>query len=404
MENIIKCPQCSKSINVSEILFQQIQEQLNKEYQSKSAQKDKELQEKLKLLQQEKDKLAKEKEDLQGEVEAAVKIKLTAEKTKLEKIIKDQMKEETSEQIKNLQGELTEKSQQIKELNQTKIEIEKLKREKDELKDQISLEKEKEFSEKLKVEKLKIKKLVDEENTFKIKELEKQLEDQKKLAEEMKRKADQGSMQLQGEVQELALEEQLKVLFPFDLIAPVSKGIRGADVIQTVRNKVGLNCGTILYESKRTKAFSSEWIQKLKVDAVAEKADISIIVTEALPEGIDRIGQIEGVWVFSFTDFKGLVMVLRDSVIRINESLTSQSNKGEKMEMLYNYLISNEFRLQMDAIVEGFRGLQESYVQEKRAMGRIWKEREKQLEKEFLNTNHFIGSVKGIAGSWMATK
>ena len=143
----------------------------------------------------------------------------------------------------------------------------------------------------------------------------------------MKRKADQGSMQLQGEVQELALEEQLKALFPFDLIAPVSKGIRGADVIQTVRNKVGLNCGTILYESKRTKAFSSEWIQKLKVDAVAEKADISIIVTEALPEGIDRIGQIEGVWVFSFTDFKGLVMVLRDSVIRINESLTSQSKR-----------------------------------------------------------------------------
>lgn len=188
-------------------------------------------------------------------------------------------------------------------------------------------------------------------------------------------------------------------LFPFDEISEVGKGIKGADVIQTVRNKFGNDCGTILYESKRTKSFSNDWIAKLKADAVGVKADICIIVTEALPEGIDRIGQKDGVWICTFNDFKGLVLVLRESLIKINEAYSSQTNKGEKMQMLYDYLTSNEFKLQVGAIIEGFNDLHNSYIQEKRAMERIWKQREKQLEKVLLNTNHFIGSIKGIAGS-----
>lgn len=230
-------------------------------------------------------------------------------------------------------------------------------------------------------------------------ELEKQLKDQKQLAEEMRRKAEQGSMQLQGEVQELAIEDMLKSLFPFDEISEVAKGVKGADVVHTVRNKSGNDCGKILYESKRTKVFTNDWINKLKIDALAEKADICIIVTEAMPDGIDRIGQKEGVWICTFNDFKGLVLVLRESLIKINEAFSSQTNKGEKMQMLYDYLTSTEFRLQIGAIIEGFTDLQNSYTQEKRAMERIWKQREKQLEKVLLNTNHFIGSIKGIAGS-----
>jgi len=234
---------------------------------------------------------------------------------------------------------------------------------------------------------------------MKIKELEKQLDDQKKLAEEMKRKVEQGSMQLQGEVQELVLEEVLKSLFPLDLVEEVGKGIKGADVIHTVRNKIGIDCGVILYESKRTKSFSNEWINKLKSDAVIAKADICIIVSETLPEDIDKMGQKDGVWICSFNDFKGLVLVLRESLIKINDAYSSQTNKGDKMQMLYDYLTSTEFRLQVGAIIEGFTELHDSYTQEKRAMERIWKQREKQLEKVLLNTNHFIGSIKGIAGS-----
>ena len=152
-------------------------------------------------------------------------------------------------------------------------------------------------------------------------------------------------------------------------------------------------------KARRTKAFSNEWITKLKNDAGLVKADIYVIVSEALPEGVESISQKDGVWICSYNAFKGLVIVLRESLLRISEAFSSQTNKGEKMQMLYDYLMSNEFKLQIGAIVEGFTSLQDSYVKEKRAMERIWKEREKQLEKVLLNTNHFIGSIKGIAGS-----
>jgi hypothetical protein len=215
----------------------------------------------------------------------------------------------------------------------------------------------------------------------------------------MRRKAEQGSMQMQGEVQELAIEEILRNLFPVDLIEEVGKGIKGADVIHTVRNRIGFDCGKILYESKRTKTFVQDWITKLKADALIVKADLLVIITEALPDGIEKIGQKEGVWICTYNDFKGLIIVLRESLIKISEAYSSQTNKGEKMQMLYDYLTSNEFMLQVSAIVEGFSDLQDSYIREKRAMERIWKEREKQLERIQLNTNHFIGSIKGIAGT-----
>lgn len=398
-ENTISCPKCGTKINVSEILHHQVQEQLKKEFEELNAKKDKEYQKKLKFLEEEREQIEKDKGAVQEQIKEGIKSKLSTERLKVEKSIRDEINEETAEEIKILKKELEQKSGQVKDLNKTKAEIEKLKREKDELRETVTLEKEKEFSEKLKEERTKIQKQIDEASSLKIKELEKQLDDQKKLAEEMKRKADQGSMQLQGEVQELALEEMLKILFPFDLIAEVGKGIKGADVIQTVRDKNGKDCGTILYESKRTKSFSNDWINKLKADAVAIKAGICIIVSETLPEDIDRVGQKDDVWICSFNSVKGLVIVLRESLIKISEAYATQSNKGDKMQMLYDYLTSTEFRLQVGAIIEGFTDLHDSYVQEKRAMERIWKEREKQLEKVLLNTNHFIGSIKGIAGS-----
>jgi len=209
---------------------------------------------------------------------------------------------------------------------------------------------------------------------------------------------------LQGEVQELAMEEMLRSTFPFDEISEVPKGRSGADVIQKVRNRFGQEVGKIVFESKRTKAFSNEWIQKLKSDAVLVKADVCILITEAMPEGVEKIGQKDGVWICSFNDFKGLVMVIRESLIKINEVFSSQANKGEKMQMLYDYLMSNEFLMQVGAIIDGFTELQRCYTQERNTMERIWKQREKQLEKVMLNTNHFVGSIQGIAGNSIAIK
>jgi len=241
--------------------------------------------------------------------------------------------------------------------------------------------------------------LRDTEHQLRMKEMEKQLEDQKRLVDEMKRKAEQGSMQLQGEVQELILEEMLKAHFPFDVISEVGKGVRGADCIQLVRNSLGQECGKIIYESKRTKNFSLEWIEKLKKDMRGMGVDVAVIVTQCFPSDMDCFGQKDGVWICSFDEARAVASVLRDGIVKLAGAAKSQENRGEKMHMLYDYLTSPEFSEQWKAIREGFMGMKLSIQKERDAMERLWKQREKQLEKVLLNATHIQGSIEGIAGS-----
>lgn len=241
--------------------------------------------------------------------------------------------------------------------------------------------------------------LKDTEHQLRVKELEKQLDDQKKLAEEMKRKAEQGSMQLQGEVQELILEELLRNAFPFDLITEVGKGVRGADCVHHVRNQFGQDCGKIIYESKRTKDFSMEWIEKLKKDMRSMGVDVAVIVTQAYPKGMDCFGEKDGVWICSFDEVKAVSYILRDGIVKLFGAVKSQENRGDKMHMLYDYLTSNEFSEQWKAIREGFMSMRLSIQKERDAMEKLWKAREKQLEKVMLNAAHIRGSIEGIAGT-----
>ncbi|MEO8853857.1 MAG: DUF2130 domain-containing protein, partial [Ginsengibacter sp.] len=236
------------------------------------------------------------------------------------------------------------------------------------------------------------------EQSLRFKEMEKQLNDQKKLVEEMKRKQDQVSMQLQGEVQEVALEEILRNAFPFDVISEVGKGIRGADCIQLVRNNYGQECGKIIYESKRTKDFGGDWIEKFKTDMRSTGADIAVLVTKTMPKEMDCFGLKEGVWICTFSEVKALANVLRDAVIRIYNSSKKHENKGDKMHLLYGYLTSNEFSEQWKAIREGFVAMKMSIISERSAMEKLWKAREKQLEKVLLNAAHVKGSIEGISG------
>ncbi len=391
----ITCPKCGHEFNIEDVLSQQLEEKYRVELNAKISEIETEFHSKESSL------VKKEMELKQKtiEMDLLVEEKAKVESAKKEKEIKKLVQQDYEMQMKALSDESIEAKKQVHELKKTKIENEQLKRQVDEQRQNIELEFEQKMTDRLKEETGSIRKRESERVELKVKELEKKLDDQTKLAEEMKRKSEQGSMQLQGEIQELALEEILKSIFPFDLIGEVSKGVKGADIIHTVRNKFGADNGIILYESKRTKSFSNDWVTKLKSDSLLVKADICVIVTEAMPEDIDRIGQIDGVWICSYNDFRGLILVLRESLIKINEAYSSQTNKGEKMQMLYDYLTSNEFRLQVGSIIEGFTDLHDNYIQEKRAMERIWKQREKQLEKVLLNTNHFIGSIKGIAGS-----
>ena len=206
-------------------------------------------------------------------------------------------------------------------------------------------------------------------------------------------------MQLQGEVQELAIEEWLKEKYPFDTIDEVKKGARGADCMQIVHTRESQNCGKIYYESKRTKDFQKSWIEKFKADMREKGADIGVLVTDVMPNDFKRMGLLDGIWICTFEEFKGLSAVLREQMIKIHHAMKSQENKTDKMSLLYGYLTSNEFKMQLEAIVESFTTMQSDLDTEKRSMQRIWKQREKQIEKVLDNTINMYGSIRGIAGN-----
>lgn len=398
-QNQIKCPNCGTSIDVQDILAHQLEEEIKQKYQSQLAAEQKKFeQEQEQLIQARRDFELKKKQENELFQERLEK-QLKEDRKVLEQKLKASLAEEQSEQLLLLQNELKEKSEQVKELNRSKAEIEKLKREKSELKEVAEAEAQQRLNEQMLTEREKIRKIEENRVELRFKELQKQLEDQKKLTEEMKRKQEQGSMQMQGEVQELAIEEWLSAQFPLDTIEEIKKGARGGDCMQVVNTRTRQNCGKIYFESKRTKDFQPSWIEKFKADMREKGADVGVLVTEAMPAGFDRMGIMDGVWVCSYEEFKGLCTVLRESVIQLSTAISSQENKGDKMNMLYDYLTSTTFRMQIEAIVEGFSQMKADLDSEKRSMQRIWKQREKQIEKVTTNTIEMHGSIRGIAGN-----
>jgi len=399
----IHCPNCGTAIDVQDILAHQLEDEIKQKYEREAQAEKQRIQEREQLLKQSladfEEKKKRENELFQERLEKQLKEKQAEAEVK----IKARLQEEQSEQFKSMQQELNEKSEQLKELNRSKAEIARLMREREELKEAAMAEAQLQLNQTLLTEKDKIRKSEEEKNELRIRELQKKLEDQMKLTEEMRRKQEQGSMQMQGEVQELAIEEWLMAQFPLDTIDEIKKGARGGDCIQVVHTRSKQNCGRIYYESKRTKDFQTGWIEKFKADMREKEADIGVLVTEAMPAHMDRVGQIDGVWVCTYEEFKGLAAVLRESVIQVSTALSSQENKGDKMVMLYDYLSSTTFRMQVEAIVEGFTAMKSALESEKRSMQRIWKEREKQIDKVVTNTIDMYGSIKGIAGSAIQT-
>ena len=395
----ISCPRCGEPIDVQDILAHQLEDEIKLKYE-RAAQVEKQLLKEREdafrqSLEDFEEKKKRENELFQERLDKQLKEKQAESELK----IRARLQEEQSEQFKLMQQELNEKSEQLKELNRSKAEIARLMREREELKEVALAEAQLQLNQALSTEKDKIRKSEEEKNELRIRELQKKLEDQMKLTEEMRRKQEQGSMQMQGEVQELAIEEWLMTHFPLDTIDEIKKGARGGDCIQVVHTRSKQNCGRIYYESKRTKDFQTGWIEKFKADMREKEADIGVLVTEAMPQSMDRVGQIDGVWVCTYEEFKGLAAVLRESVIQVSIALSSQENKGDKMVMLYDYLSSTTFRMQVEAIVEGFSSMKIALESEKRSMQRIWKEREKQIDKVTTNTIDMYGSIKGIAGS-----
>ena len=395
----IDCPNCGHTIDVNDILYNQLDAQLKKKYNDELAQQKKKFDDQQDLLKAERTELESDKAKLDEQIETRVKAGLNEQKKGIENKVKKQLEEEQSERFSELQKELEDKSEKVKELNKAKVAVEQLRREKDELRSEIELESQKKLNETLTKEREKIQKHEEEKANLAGSEkdiLINQLRDQLKEASQ---KAEQGSMQLQGEAQELVIEEWLATEFPLDKIEEIQKGARGADCLQIVNTHNRQDCGTIYYESKRTKAFGGDWIEKFKGDIREKDADIGVLITETMPSGMSRMGMVDGVWVCTYAEFQGLTHVLREQVIRISHAVATQENRGDKMEMLYDFLTSNEFRLQIEAIVEGFTQMQSDLDTEKRAMAKLWKQREKQIQKVLLNTSNMYGSVRGIAGN-----
>ncbi|MEO6329043.1 MAG: DUF2130 domain-containing protein [Ginsengibacter sp.] len=405
MSTLISCPNCKTEFAPEDAIAKTIE----KEYEVKYNAERNELQQQFVYQQKQLATQQLEFEEKKKKENELFADKLQKEKQKLEAELQQQLRKSISgdfeNQVKLLQQANHENEEKLKTARQRELEFlqkeKALKNKEEEL--EILLQKKLQEERILVTEQIRkheIEKNAFKENEFqmRLKELEKQLDDQKKLAEEMRRKADQGSMQLQGEVQELALEDLLRSAFPFDVITEVGKGVRGGDCVHIVRNNFGQECGKLIYESKRTGNFGVDWIEKLKKDMRSTGADIAVLVTKTMPKDMDCFGLKDGVWICSFSEVKAMANVLRDGVIRVFASAKSQENKGDKMHLLYEYLTSNEFSEQWKAIREGFLAMKIGIQKERDAMERLWKAREKQLEKVLLNSAHVKGSIEGIAG------
>ncbi len=406
MATNIKCPNCATIFDVENVLAADVEQKLKQQYE-------KQLQQSLEQVSAERKKLEEEQQRFDENKKKENELfrqRLVQEKQKLEAELNLQLKKSIGEDYENQlrilkqnsqENELKLKQAREKELEFLKKEQELKSREQEmeiRLQKQL-LEERNVLSQQIRKEEMERNSLKETEFQLKLKELEKQLDDQRKLAEEMKRKAEQGSMQLQGEAQELLLEEMLSDHFPYDAISEVGKGVEGADCILVVRNRLGAECGKIIFESKRTKAFSNAWIEKLKNDKRNQQADVAILVTQAYPKDMTCFGEKDGVWICSFSEVLALTNALRHTIISVADTKKSEENKGDKMQMLYHYLTGNEFRQNIETIVESFLSLKNSITKEKIQMEKMWKEREKQLEKVLLSTSGMYGSIKGIAGA-----
>lgn len=395
----IQCPKCGEKINVQSLVYRQIKAKILQENLEIKQKFEAQMEQKQNAYEQALKELNAQKASIEERIISATKESLKQERAKLQETMRQEVTQEYSAAIENLQKELNIKSEQVKELNASKVEIDRLRREKDEIESRIKAQEQERLSKEMTLFKEKFQKEVEDKNAMRFREKEQQLESLKIQIEEMKRKAELTSQQLQGEVQELAIEEYLKVQFALDEIVEIKKGASGADCLQIVHTREIPNCGKIYYESKRTKAFSKEWIEKLKNDMRQKGVEVGVIVTETMPVGMDRMGLLDGVWVCNFEEFKALCAVLREGVISVQRARKSQENKHDKMHLLYHYLTSAEFKMQIEAIVEGFTQMQSDLDAEKRAMQRLWKQREKQLQKVLANSIDLYGAIQGIAGS-----
>ena len=380
MHDQVVCPHCKRTIPITDALSHEIKVKLNKEAAEWKSKKEAEFKERLVIEQK---KYDEERANLEKEL-----------------ILKAQKKAEDaiSHKIKDAENEALELKTNNKLLQEQQLELNKTLRQLKQDNEQKQLEMEKRLNEAQDRIREEEQKKLAEQYHFKMLEKDKQLEDARRANEDLKRKLEQGSQQTQGEVLELEIENLLRSEFPHDEVRAVAKGIRGGDIIQIVRNPNGKICGTIMWETKRTKTWSNDWIPKLKDDQRSLKAELAVIITEMLPGELKTFGLKDGVWVGNFSCVLGLSHALRRNLLELSILKSSMDGKSEKMEVLYNYIYGTEFRQRVEAIIEAFTNLQGNIEKEKRWFAQKWSKEELDIRRVLDNMFGLQGDIKSITG------
>lgn len=390
-EQTIVCPNCKKRIPVSEVLTHQIEADLRKDFESQNKVREKALQESFDK------RLSVEIARTQKQAQAELDKQLKEEKSRLEKQLQKKAEEKFSDELAGLKKELKDKERQAADLKKQQADVQKLQNQLASREKSIEAEIKKKVEMASRKAESETEKRIELEHRTRELQLEKKLSDAKRQASELKRKLEQSSQQSQGEVIEIELEKVLKRAFPEDKIEPVAKGKSGADVLHRVYN-AGQYCGTIIWESKNTQNWSKAWLGKLRTDQRRAKAELAVLVSMTLPKDVLHFAQVDGVWVTEFPLILGVATALRINLAQA--ALMKQSSKGkhEKMELLYEYLSSTEFKHRIEGIVESFRSMQDDLDKERQTTERQWAKREKQIQLVVQNVAGMYGDMQGIVG------
>lgn len=395
MENQITCPHCRHDFPLDQLMAAQITEKIRNEFDAEYAAKTQALVNERAEVEASRKQLAESQQQLDKQIEET----LAKERKKIEDDARVKAKQVVAVELQDRETQISEASERLKEFQQREIELRKTNRQLAERAEQNELE----VARKLDEERNKIRMAAlaqaTEENQLKLAEKDLALKSLNKKINELKQKVEQGSQQVQGEVQELALEAMLPAEFPGDVIKPVGKGVRGADVLQQVYDATGRECGSILWESKRTKNWQDSWLNKLMDDQQEAKASCACIVSSALPEDVQHFDERSGVWVASWTCVRSVAIALRHALIETSRARRATEGQHGKMELVYNYISSGEFALRVKGIVSPYIEMQADLESEKRAFNRQWNKRQKQLDRAIASTTGLFGDLQGIMGT-----
>ncbi len=400
-EPTLTCPSCKTEIKLTESLAAPLIETTKRDYEQRIALKEAESVKREVGIQEREAALVKARETLDEQVADKLKserARVVAEESKKAKLALANDLEQKSKDLVELQNILKQRDEKLAEAQKVQADLLRKQRELDDAKRELDLTVEKRVQAGLTVTREQAKKEADEASKLKLMEAEQTITAMQKQVEELKRKAEQGSQQLQGEVQELELEALLIAKFPLDQIQPVPKGEYGGDVLHRVTSPLGQACGAILWESKRTKNWSDGWLVKLREDQRQAKAEFAVIVSQALPKDIETFDLMEGVWVTHPKSALPVAMALRQSLMEVAAARQSTEGQQTKMEMVYDYLMGPRFRQRVQAIVEAFSTMQEDLDKERKVIMKQWAKREEQISRVMQATVGMYGDLQGIAG------